>query len=148
KAHDENAFAALVRRHGALVLSVGQRILQQNQDAEDVFQATFLVLARKAASVRWRESVANWLYAVAHRLALEAKGDACRRRVRERKAEATPRPTALADVTRRELCSVLDEEMQRLPERYRAALLLCYLEGKTRDQTARQLGCALRTLDR
>ncbi|HEV3118253.1 MAG TPA: sigma-70 family RNA polymerase sigma factor, partial [Gemmataceae bacterium] len=145
---DESAFATLVRRHGELVLGVSRRILKHNQDAEDVFQATFLVLARKAASVRWHESVSNWLYAVAQRLALESRTDINRRRVREREAQSTVRPEALSDVARRELCLVLDEEMDRLPERYRGALLLCYLEGRTRDQAARQLAWSLRTLDR
>src|SRR5438105_3881400 len=145
---DESAFATLVRRHGELVLGVSRRILKHNQDAEDVFQATFLVLARKAASVRWHESVGNWLYEVAQRLALESRTDINRRRVREREAQSTVRPEALSEVARRELCLVLDEEMQRLPERYRGALLICYLEGRTRDQAARQLGWSLRTLDR
>ena len=93
---DESAFATLVRRHGELVLGVSRRILKHNQDAEDVFQATFLVLARKAASVRWHESVGNWLYEVAQRLALESRTDINRRRVREREAQSTVPSTSSA----------------------------------------------------
>jgi RNA polymerase sigma factor (sigma-70 family) len=88
---DEDAFAALVGRHGPLVLGVSRRVLGQAQDAEDVFQATFLVLAKRAGSVRWRESVANWLYGVAYRLAREARSATVRRRRRESQAASVPR---------------------------------------------------------
>jgi RNA polymerase sigma factor (sigma-70 family) len=146
--HDENAFAVLVRRHAALVLGVCQRILCRTQDAEDVFQATFLVLARKAVSTRWRESIANWLHEVAHRLAVKARAEIARRHIHERQAGDMARTETRTEDSLRELCGVLDEELRRLPEHYRQPLLLCYLEGQTRDQAARQLGWSLRTLHR
>jgi RNA polymerase sigma factor (sigma-70 family) len=143
---DEAAFAALVRRHAGLVLGVCWRRLRQAQDVEDVFQATFLVLARKAASRGWHESVANWLYEVAHRLAAELRGRTVRRQVREKEAGAMRRSECLPEADGNDLAQILDGELWRLPERYRAPLLLCYLEGKTRDEAARHLGCPLGTL--
>ncbi len=144
---DEQAFAALLERHGPLVLRVARRVLGNEADAEDVFQATFLVLARKAASVAWRDSVANWLYGVAHRLALNAKASAGRRRRHE--AGAPPRAAAPADeITLREAQAILHEELARLPTRYRAPLVHCLLEGATQDEAARELGWSLRTLKR
>ncbi len=141
---DEAAFAALVRRHGPLVLRVCRRVLGNVQDAEDVFQATFLVLARKAASVRSHASLASWLHGVAYRTALRARS------VRRREAGPAPDRGATADpadeVTWRELRAVLDEALSRLPERYRAPLILCYLEGLSRDEAAQRLGCPLGTL--
>src|SRR5207245_3650142 len=122
--------------------------LHHTQDAEDVFQATFLVLARKAGSVRWRPSVGNWLYEVAYRLASEAKGKAARRRVHEQRAAKVIKPEPASEAVWGELCAVLDEELRRLPMRFRTPLLLCYLQGRTRDQAARELGWSLRTLDR
>jgi RNA polymerase sigma factor (sigma-70 family) len=128
-----------------MVMGVARRVLRQRQDAEDVFQATFLVLARKAGSMRWRESVGNWLYGVAYRLALEARTRLARRRERDIVA---PEPCARPDGNLRELCVVLDEELRRLPVSYRQPLLLCYLEGQTRDRAAREMGWSLRTLHR
>jgi C-terminal peptidase prc len=145
---DEGTFAALVKRHGPLVWGVCWRTLRHEQDAEDAFQATFLVLARKAGSVRWQPSVANWLYGVASRVAAEARARNARRRSRERQVAALPEGKALPEPATRELCAVLDEELHGLPEKYRAPLLLCYLEGQTTDQAARQLGWSLRTLQR
>jgi RNA polymerase sigma factor (sigma-70 family) len=145
---DDAAFAALVQRHGGLVWGVCWRALHHTQDAEDVFQATFLVLARKAGSVRWQNSVGNWLYEVAYRLATKAKAKAALRRVHELRAAEMPRAEPVSEATWRELCSVLDEELRRLPMRFRTPLLLCYLQGRTRDQAAQELGCSLRTLDR
>jgi RNA polymerase sigma factor (sigma-70 family) len=151
---DEAAFAALVRRHGPMVLGVCRRVLHSHHAAEDVFQATFLVLARKANSIRKRDSVASWLHGVAHRLALKARADAMRRTSHERGAGAgTPdRAPALPDpaseASWREFCALLDEELGRLAERCRAPLVLCYLESRTRDEAARQLGLSLRTLER
>jgi RNA polymerase sigma factor (sigma-70 family) len=145
---DTDAFAALVRRHAALVYGVGWRLLRRDQDAEDVFQATFLVLARKAGAVRWRDSVANWLYGVARRLALKARSAARRRRDCERAAAARAAADSPADLARRELYAALEEEVHGLPERYRLAVVLCHLEGRTRDQAARELGWPLRTLQR
>lgn len=145
---EEHAFTVLVRRHGPLVLGVCRRILGQAEDAEDAFQATFLVLARKAGRVRWRESASNWLYEVAHRVALKAKTERTRRLMQEREAMNVPKPLPVPESACRELCSVLDEELKRLPERFRAPFLLCYLEGQTQDQAARNLGWSLRTLKR
>src|SRR5262249_43591637 len=139
---------------GPLVLGVCWRLLHDWHDAEDAFQATFLVLARKAGAVRWRDSVSNWLYQVAYRVATKARADASRRRGHERRAAKENRflgETGLTpnrEATLREVCAVLDEELHGLPERYRAPLLLCYLEGQTQDQAARRLGWSLRTLKR
>ncbi|HZT80517.1 MAG TPA: sigma-70 family RNA polymerase sigma factor, partial [Gemmataceae bacterium] len=145
-ARDEDAFAELIRRHGPLVLGVCRRILTNPHDAEDAFQSTFLVLARKAAAARWQESVGNWLYGVAYRVASKERSRAARRR--EVSAGPLPEPEAPPEPAWRELTAVLDEELHRLPDDCRAALLLCYLEGRTRDQAARQLGWSLRTLER
>ncbi|HEV3260479.1 MAG TPA: sigma-70 family RNA polymerase sigma factor [Gemmataceae bacterium] len=145
---DEAAFAALVERHGPMVLGVCRRLMGHVHDAEDVFQAAFLVLARRANAVRWREDIGNWLYEVACRLARKARVDDARRRSHESVAGKMPKPGPLPEAGWRELCCVLDEELQGLPAKYGAPLLLCYLEGRTRDQAARQLGWSLRTLDR
>jgi RNA polymerase sigma factor (sigma-70 family) len=143
---DEDAFAALVRRHGPMVLGVCWRVLRQMQDAEDVFQATFLVLARKAASIAWRDGVGNWLYEAAYRLALEVRGRNARRHARERQVIPMRASETPAEPGGEELANVVEEELHRLPERYRAPLLLCVFEGKTRDEAAGQLGCSLRTV--
>jgi RNA polymerase sigma factor (sigma-70 family) len=145
---DEEAFAALMRRHGPLVMGVCRRLLRHEQDAEDVFQATFLVLERKASHLAWRTSVGNWLYEVAYRLALRTRCDESRRRAREVLVPVLPEPESPSDVARRDLVMALDEELHRLPERLRAPLLLCYLDGATQDEAARQLGWSLRTLRR
>jgi RNA polymerase sigma factor (sigma-70 family) len=131
---DEQAFEALVRRHGPMVLGICGRVLGNADDAEDAFQATFLVLARRAASVRKRGALGSWLYGVARHVALHAKRAAARRRARE--AKAMPR----AESKRDDLREVLDLELERLPEKYRAPLVLCDLEGRTRKEAARQLG--------
>jgi RNA polymerase sigma factor (sigma-70 family) len=158
---DEAAFAALVKRHGAMVLHVGQRVLHNGHDAEDVFQATFLVLTRKAGSLRWHESVGNWLYQTAYRIALKVKTSAARRGVKEARAAQAPLPasgrgwgrgsasaTAPDDLSWREVETLLDEELHRLPVKYRVPLVFCYLEGSTRDEAAQQLGWSLSTLKR
>jgi RNA polymerase sigma factor (sigma-70 family) len=145
---DEAAFAALVHRHAALVYGVGRRLLGHAQDAEDIFQATFLVLARKAGMVRWHDSAAAWLYDVSRRLAFKARADRQRRLEQERRAADRPCAECNPDLARRELCSLLDEEVHRLPDHYRLPVLLCYFEGQTSDQAARALGWALRTLER
>jgi RNA polymerase sigma factor (sigma-70 family) len=138
---DEDAFAALVRRHGPMVLRVCRRVLHNGHDAEDVFQATFFVLSRKAGSLHRRESVGCFLHGVAYRLALKARTQFARPRIHEgratvEKSVADPR----AERTVREARAILDEELARLPEKYRAPLVLCCLEGKTRDEAARLLG--------
>src|SRR3954469_5766612 len=146
---EEAAFTMLVRRHGPLVLGVCRRVLQQEQDAEDAFQATFLILARKAAAPGWKESIVNWLYRVAHRVAVRARRQATRRLARERRPAADRRPDdPLAEVTLREAQAVLDDELNRLPEKLRAPLVLCCLGGCTRDEAAQQLGWSVATLKR
>jgi RNA polymerase sigma factor (sigma-70 family) len=144
---DEAAFADLVRRHGSMVLGACRRVLRHEQDAEDAFQATFLTLARKAGGAGWGASVAPWLYEVAYRLACEARRQAARRRERERLA-AVPEARPAPDSCLSELAGVVDEELHRLPAPYRRPLLLCCLEGRTRDEAARRLGWSLRTLER
>jgi RNA polymerase sigma-70 factor (ECF subfamily) len=143
---EQAAFAVLLERHGPLVLAVGRRVLGTAADAEDVFQATFLLLAAKASSIRKRESVASWLYGVAHRLARKAAGRAARRRACEREVAAmrgTPEPAP--GRAWRELQNLVDEELAGLPDRYRAALICCYLEGRTQEEASRELGCPLGT---
>ncbi len=144
---DEAAFAALVRRHGPLVLSVCRRVLRNSADAEDAFQATFLVLLRKAASIGRRELLANWLYGVAYRTSLEAKSAAARRRLKESHVAALVR-SETPDETTRELLAKLDEELSRLPGKYRRSIVLCDLQGKTRKEAARLLGWGRNTLTR
>jgi RNA polymerase sigma factor (sigma-70 family) len=138
--HDEAAFAALVRRHGPLVFGVARRLLPCSQDAEDAFQATFLVLARKAGSICWRESVGGWLYEVAQRIARKAQAATLRRRGYERQAATMRQTQTLPEVPDRDIRTVLDEEIRRLPEVYRAPIVLCYLEGKSHTEAAAQLG--------
>ncbi len=137
---DEAAFALLVQRHGPMVQAVCRRVLHDAHGAEDCFQATFLVLVRRAASIREKGCVASWLYAVALHVASRARAQAAARRQRERRAANMPRAEVLDELTWRELCSVLDEEVGRLPEKYRAPLVLCYFEGKSYEQAARELG--------
>jgi RNA polymerase sigma factor (sigma-70 family) len=137
---DESAFATLVGRHGPMVFGVCQRILRNEHDAEDAFQATFLVLAHKAKSQRWQESVGGWLYEVACRVARKARADRARRQVRERQVAIVPSVDPLSFAAGREIQAVLDEELCRLPEKYRLPVVLCYLEGRSRSEAARQLG--------
>jgi RNA polymerase sigma factor (sigma-70 family) len=144
---EEAAFAALVRRHGPVVLGVCRRLLRCPEDAEDVFQATFLVLARQAGSIHKQRSVGSWLYGVAWRLAGKARSKAARQRL-----PVPPLPNSAPDahgeLTWRELCAGLDEELKRLPEKYRAPLLSCYWQGLTQDDAARRLGWPRGTLKR
>src|SRR5262245_58210304 len=133
------AFAALVRRHGPMVWGVCRRLLNSH-DAEDAFQATFLVLVRKATSIVPREKVANWLYGVAHQPALMARRTAARRRAREKQVTQMPEPAAPEKDHWRELQPLLDQELSRLPDAYREIIVLSDLEGKTRREVARQLG--------
>jgi RNA polymerase sigma factor (sigma-70 family) len=137
--HDETALAALVKRHGPMVWGVCRRLLSHH-DAEDAFQATFLVLVRKAASIRSRELVGNWLYGVAHQTALLARRTAARRGAKEVQVTVMPDVEAVQQDQGPELRLLLDEELSRLPEIYRAVLVLCELEGRSRKETACQLG--------
>jgi RNA polymerase sigma factor (sigma-70 family) len=136
RSREEAAFAALVRRHGPMVWGVCRRLLRHHEDAEDAFQATFLVLVRKAAAVI---SVANWLYGVAHQTALKARATAAKRRGREKQVTAMPEPAAQQHEPWDDLRPLLDQELSRLPDKYREVIVLCDLEGKTRKEAARQL---------
>jgi RNA polymerase sigma factor (sigma-70 family) len=136
QSREEAAFAALVRRHGPMVWGVSRRVLRSHQDAEDAFQATFLVLVRKAASIVPREMVANWLYGVAHVTALKARAAAAKRRGREKEVTAMPEPAYEPHELWDDLRPVLDRELSRLPDKYRSIIVLCDLEGKTRKEAA------------
>lgn len=139
---DGGAFAALVQRHGSMVLGVCRRLLGHQQDAEDAFQAVFLVLARKAASIAPRNLVGNWLYGVAQQTAIRVRTQNCKRQQRERQMRASiPEPATNSMPSWDDLRPLLDEEMGRLPDRYRAVLVLCDLEGRTRKDEARHLRC-------
>jgi RNA polymerase sigma factor (sigma-70 family) len=138
---DQTAFAALVERHGRLVLAVCRRLLPTLQDAEDAFQATFLILVRQARAITKHESVGSWLHGVAHRVALRAKASLIQRRARERQQSRPPAPDTLQEVVWRDLRAILEEEVLRLPARCREPFVLCYLEGKTNEAAARLLGC-------
>jgi len=146
----EAAFAALVERYGPMVLGVCRRVLGNRHEAEDAFQATFLVLARKADSIARPERLANWLFGVARRAGLDARARAARRKARERQVHAISRPEIKPagddQPDRDELRAILDEELARLPERYRGALVLCELDGLTRRAAAARLGIPEGTL--
>jgi RNA polymerase sigma factor (sigma-70 family) len=137
---DEEAFAAIVRRHGPLVLNVCRSVLHHHQDAEDAFQATFLVLARRADSIRKGEAVGSWLYGVAHRTACRALRAALRRRRRETRTTGRSPESPASETMLRELQAILHEEVQGLSARLRAPFVLCCLEGKSRAEAAQELG--------
>jgi RNA polymerase sigma factor (sigma-70 family) len=145
---DEDAFAELVRRHGPMVLAVGRRVTGNPEDAEDAFQAAFLVLARRAGQVSRPDLLGNWLYGVAYRTALEARK--ARRRVKEQAVPDAPEPVARddrpADHDPADLRRVIDEELAALPEKYRAAVVLCELQGLGRKEAAARLGIPEGTL--
>jgi RNA polymerase sigma factor (sigma-70 family) len=143
---DDASFAVLVRRHGPMVLGLCRRFLGQRQDAEDAFQATFLVLARRAGSLRKRPSLAAWLHGVAYRIACKARTAAARRRRHERQAGLARPEQPAEDVGQLESFALFDEELARLPERFREPLILCYLDGLTHEETARRLSLRPRTL--
>ncbi|QJW99884.1 RNA polymerase sigma factor [Frigoriglobus tundricola] len=144
--NDQTAFAALVKRHTPMVLGVCRRALPTVQDAEDACQATFLVLAKRTTGGCWHESVANWLYATARRVAHNARL-AAERRARREAGAAVPEAVEPVDrMTGRELLTALDRALEALPARYREPLVLCYLEGLTRDEAATRLGVPLATL--
>jgi RNA polymerase sigma factor (sigma-70 family) len=144
--HEEGAFEALVRRHGPMVLGVCRRLLPNEHDAEDAFQATFLVLARKAASVEPPELVGNWLYGVAYRTALKARAAITRRRVMERQMKEMPELPTEPEEIWHDLRPLLDHELEHLPDKYRVPVVLCELEGRPRTEVARHLGLPEGTL--
>jgi RNA polymerase sigma factor (sigma-70 family) len=143
---DESAFAGLVRRHGPMVLGVCWRILRHREDAEDAFQATFLVLARKAGAVRKSESLPGWLHRIAFRAAMRLRAARSRRLDRQALLADAPQARCREDLTVRETQQVLEEELNRLADKYRAPLLLCCVQGRTRDEAAQQLGWSLGVL--
>jgi RNA polymerase sigma factor (sigma-70 family) len=139
---DQAALATLVERHGPMVWGVCRRLLREYHDAEDAFQATFLVFVRKAASIASRELLANWLYGVACQTALKLRSTTARQRQRERPVTTMPEPAVSEQELWHHLQPFLDQELNRLPSKYRAAVVLCDLEGKTRKEAAHQLGLA------
>jgi RNA polymerase sigma factor (sigma-70 family) len=143
---DEAAFEILVKRHGPMVLGVCKRILRNMYDAEDAFQAVFLVLAKKAGSIVPREHVGNWLYGVAYRTALQARAKLGRRRAHELQVNDMPHPTVAPDLDLFELHQALDLELNKLPDKYRVPIVLCDLEARSRKDVARQLRIAEGTL--
>jgi RNA polymerase sigma factor (sigma-70 family) len=138
-AHDEAAFESLLRRHGPMVLGVCRRLLGTVQDVDDAFQATFLILVRKASSIGDGERIGNWLYGVAYRVAVRARTQAARRHARHAPLTDVAQEESLA-VVEQAVRVMLDEEVRRLPARYREAVVACYLEGRTQEETARHLG--------
>jgi RNA polymerase sigma factor (sigma-70 family) len=136
---DEAAFAALLRRHGPLVLGVCRRVLGNAADADDAFQATFLVLVRKAPTLRPHTPLGNWLYGVAYRTALKARAKAARRRFKEQQVKPRQPPAAEPAAAWHDVRPLLDQELSRLPDKYRVPVVLCDLEGKTRKEAAGQL---------
>ena len=137
---DQTAFAALVGRHGSMVLGVCRHVLHHEQDAEDAFQVTFLVLARGAATIRKKESLASWLHGVAYRTALSARRAAARRRKQEERVLPMTRTGSACELGWQDVQAVLQEELGRLPDPFRAAFILCCLEGRSRSDAARELG--------
>jgi RNA polymerase sigma factor (sigma-70 family) len=143
---DEMAYAVLVRRHGPMVLGLCLRVLHNEQDAEDAFQATFLVLSQKAVSLLPQESLGGWLHKVAYRISQKVRIDNARRHKREGRATVPQVADPLGEITLREAQEILDQELARLPDKFRVPLVLCYLEGLTRDEAAKQLGLPPSTL--
>src|SRR5712692_7127322 len=137
---DEAAFELLVWRHGKMVLGVCRRLLRDAHAADDAFQASFLALARRASSISTRASVGGWLYKVAYRVALQAKARTIKRTSRETPLQDVSTVAAVfdpgADAERRELHLVIDDEVNRLPEKYRLPLVLCYFEGRSNSEAA------------
>jgi RNA polymerase sigma factor (sigma-70 family) len=139
---EEAAFTTLVRRHGPMVLAVCRRVARDGHAADDAFQATFLVLARKAASLAQPELLGNWLHGVAYRTAMKARREAAKRRAYEMQTVRAQAVGPNEDIDMQDLRAVLDEEINRLPERYRVAVVLCYLQDHTNAEAARRLGCS------
>lgn len=150
---DQVAFEELVRRHGPMVLRVCQRVLRHGHDAEDAFQATFIVLARRAEAIVKRDSLGSWLHGVAHQVSLQARERlqriAARRQAIDVEALVDRKaPGVAAADDGREIRAVLDEEIQRLPAKYRVPVVLCYLEGKSNSEAGQLQGCSTRTIER
>ncbi len=143
---DEVAFEALVRRHGPMVLGVCRRVLQEEHDAEDAFQATFLVLLRKAHAIGQPELLGNWLFGVAYRIALRARAAAAKQRRLERQAGDMYSARTSHELAGSNLFPMLEDEVNRLPKKYRAPVVLCYFEGKTNEEASRELGWPLGTV--
>jgi RNA polymerase sigma factor (sigma-70 family) len=137
---DQSAFERLVRRHGPMVLGVCRRVLAHAHDAEDAFQATFMVLVRKAGSIRDPELLANYLFGVAYRVARKTRARIARQAQCERRAVSMPAEDMFSDLAWREVRGILDQELQALPAKYQAPLVLCYLEGLSNEEAARRLG--------
>jgi RNA polymerase sigma factor (sigma-70 family) len=143
---DEPAFEAIVRRHGPMVLGVCRRVLGDHHDAEDAFQATFLILARKAGSIRPGSMLPNWLYGVAHQTAIKAHALHRRRRFRERQVATMPEPEIVLEVPGDDLSALIDRELSRLPAKYRTPVILCDLEGLGHREAADKLGWPVGTV--
>ncbi len=147
---DESAFEAILHRHGPMVLGVCRRILDDPHDVADAFQTTFLILVKKARSIRDRDVLATWLYGVARRVAVRAKVNARRRGNRERTGaevlDVEPQQRRADRLESTELRSLIDDELERLPSRYRQPVILCDLEGQTHEQAAAQIGCPVGTV--
>jgi RNA polymerase sigma-70 factor (ECF subfamily) len=143
---DEAVFGLIVERHGAMVWGVCRRVLRDHHDAEDAFQATFLVLARRAAAIMPREKLGNWLHGVAYQTALKARAKAFQRRVHEKQVMDMPETGGVCAGTRDDRLDLLDHEIHRLPQKYRAPIILCELEGKTHGQAAELLGWPIGTV--
>jgi RNA polymerase sigma factor (sigma-70 family) len=137
--HDEAALAVVIRRHGPMVWSVCRHLLRNYQDTEDAFQATFCVLVQKGASIRAKELVGNWLYGVAHQIAVRMRATAARRSIRERHVMELPEPAVAEQASWNDLQPLLYQELSKLPDKYRVLIILCDLERKRRKEVARQL---------
>src|ERR1051326_4518992 len=142
---DPQAFAALLRRHASLVLAACRRVLRDEADVDDAFQATFLVLHQKAGTIRKSQSVGSWLFCVARRIALAARRGLARRQACEQRATA-PSGEEPPDLSWDEVRDIVHDELERLPEHYRLPILHCYLEGRTREEAARHLDWSSGTL--
>src|SRR5262249_4479951 len=143
---EETAFEILVHRHGAMVWRVCRNVLREAHAAEDAFQATFLILVRKAGSIGKPELLGNWLYGVAYRVALRARKMMARRQTHERQGIDVAATQPVDDAAGPDLQPVLHEELQRLPPKYRSPMVLYYLEGRTNEEAARRLQWPVGTL--